>query len=78
MDEGLAKAGLLEAHMAGPPPFDPQSVTFQNMVYTDAMRMKANPKMKDCLSKALWNRSSDNECVLVTHSGVPLDRFKRI
>ena len=31
-----------------------------------------------CLSKALWNQSSDNECVLVTHLGVPLDRFKRI
>ena len=34
--------------------------------------------MSVCLSKALWNQSSDNECVLVTHSGVPLDRFKRI
>ena len=31
-----------------------------------------------CLSKALWNQSSDNECVVVTHSGVPLDRLKRI
>ena len=47
MDEGLAKTGLLEAHMAGPPPFDPQSVTFQNTVYTDGMRVRANQKMKD-------------------------------
>ena len=31
-----------------------------------------------CLSKALWNQCSYNDCVLVTHSGVPLDRFKRI
>ena len=29
-----------------------------------------------CLSRALWDQSSDNECVLVTHPGVPLDRFK--
>ena len=31
-----------------------------------------------CMSKALWNQSSDSECVLVTHPGVSLDRFKRI
>ena len=30
------------------------------------------------LSKALWNQSSDNEFLLVTHPGAPLDRFKRI
>jgi len=47
MDEDLTKNGLLDDHIAGPPPFDRQEVVLDGQTFVDGMRVISNIEIKD-------------------------------